>query len=219
MASVPRRAAVVRVLVVAGATLLGVPARAAAGRLPSITEGPFYPYAAYRARGIDWDADLTAVRGRDGLPRGEAAGEHLELHGPVLDVEGRVVDGAEVEIWQCDAFGSYRHPRGAGERVDDAFQGYGAMTTGADGIYRFRTIRPVPYPGRAPHIHVKVRHASFGEVTSQLFVAGDPLNEDDSLYRGLSLDDRRYTDFALRRPDAGETRLAWIAERSLVVGR
>jgi protocatechuate 3,4-dioxygenase beta subunit len=52
-------------------------------------------------------------------------------------------------------------------------------------VRALRTIRPVAYPGRTPHIHVKLRHASFGELTSQLFVDGDPGNERDFLWRRL----------------------------------
>ena len=203
------------------AAVLALPACAASRRaLPAMTEGPFYPPDAYRARGVDWDADLTAVGGRaaDGQPRPRASGEHLDLYGPVLDPEGRIIDNAEVEIWQCDVHGSYRHPRGAGDRVDDGFQGFGMTKTDASGIYRFRTIRPVPYPGRAPHIHVKLRHPAFGEWVSQLFVAGDPGNAGDNLYRRLSPDERSFTDITPQRAPVGAA-VVWLAERSLVVGR
>lgn len=205
----------------AGVAALAWPAFASPRRtLPPIAEGPFYPPPAYRARSVDWDADLTTVGGRspDGQPRPRASGEHLDLFGPVIDADGRIVDGAEVEIWQCDAFGSYRHPRGAGDRVDDGFQGFGATRSDARGIYRFRTIRPAPYPGRTPHIHVKIRHPSFGELTSQLFVAGDAGNPGDFLYRRLTDADRQLTDIVLQRAPAGSG-LVWQAERSLVVGR
>jgi protocatechuate 3,4-dioxygenase beta subunit len=185
-----------------------------------MTDGPFYPPIAWRARAIDWDADLTTVRGRspDGQPMPRARGEHLELRGSVVDASGRAVDGAEIEIWQCDAFGSYRHPRGAGERVDAGFQGFGSARSDRSGAYRFLTIRPVPYPGRAPHIHVKLRHPGFGEITSQLFVAGDPGNGGDFLYRSLGEDDRADVEMRLRKPAAGAA-VSWIAERDLVVGR
>jgi len=207
--------------VLAGAAWVALPALASSRRsLPPMTDGPFYPPPSYRARSVDWDADLTTVAGRaaDGQPRPRAAGEHLDLYGPVVDVEGRIVDGAEVEIWQCDLFGSYRHPRGGGNQVDDGFQGFGATRSDARGIYRFRTIRPAPYPGRTPHIHVKIRHPSFGELTSQLFVAGDPGNPSDFLYRQLTPADRQFTDMVLQRAPAGSG-LAWQVERSLVVGR
>ena len=81
--------------------------------------------------------------------------------------------------------GHYRHPNTepASGAVDEGFQGFGSAQSDAQGQLRFRTIRPVPYPGRTPHIHVKVRHATFGEVTSQLFVAGDPGNARDGLFK------------------------------------
>ena len=170
-----------------------------------MTDGPFYPSLAYRARSLDWDADLTTVRGRapDGQPLPKARGEHLDLHGVVRDGSGRAVDGAEIEIWQCDAFGSYRHPRGAGDRIDAGFQGFGATRSDGRGGYRFRTIRPVPYPGRTPHIHVKLRHPAFGEVTSQLFVVGEPGNAGDFLYRSLAEGDRQEVELRLQRAPAG----------------
>jgi len=208
-----------RLLATAGAAAaLGVPLLAAARGLPRMTDGPFYPQLAYRARSVDWDADLTNVRGRtaDGQPLPPARGEHLDLRGAVVDGNGRAIDGVEVEIWQCDVFGSYRHPRGAGERIDAGFQGFGSTRSDARGVYRFRTIRPAPYPGRAPHIHVKLRHPSFGEVTSQLFVAGDPRNDADFLYRSLAGPDRTEVEFRLQRPTGGEP-VAWVAERDLVV--
>lgn len=211
-----------RLLAVGGGIVaaIGLPSLALARGLPRMTDGPFYPPPAYRARSLDWDADLTTVRGRDpdGQPLPRARGEHLDLRGAVVDVDGRPIDGAEVEIWQCDAFGSYRHPRGAGARVDAGFQGFGSTRSDARGVYRFLTIRPVPYPGRTPHIHVKLRHPAFGEVTSQLFVAGEPGNAGDFLYQSLAEADRAEVELRLRKPAAGEP-VAWVAERDLIVQR
>lgn len=200
--------------------VVALPALASSRRaLPSMTEGPFYPSLAYRARSLDWDADLTTVQGRaaDGQPRPRARGEHLDLVGVVSDANGRIVDGAEVEIWQCDVFGSYRHPRGAGNQVDDGFQGFGMSKTDARGLYRFRTIRPAPYPGRTPHIHVLLRHPSFGQLISQLFVVGDAGNAGDFLYRSLSSDQRLAVDMQLQRAPA-EAGVVWQVEQPLVVG-
>ena len=204
----------------AGLACIGFPALAAArDALPRMTDGPFYPSLSYRAGAVDWDADLTMVGGHDpdGQPRPRARGEHLELYGTVQDTEGRTIDGATVEIWQCDAFGSYRHPRGAGARIDAGFQGFGSSRSDVGGGYRFRTIRPVPYPGRTPHIHFKLRHASFGEVTSQLFVADDPGNARDFLYQSLSEAGREAVAMRPVRAPVGSA-VAWLAERALIVG-
>src|ERR1700704_4816084 len=135
----------------AGASLLPLHSTFAAGLIatPAQTEGPFYP-TAFPA---DMDNDLVQVRGQ----AAQAMGTVLHLEGRVLDPNGRPVDGALVEIWQCDAQGVYDHPRQPGrERRDMAFQGYGRMIVTADGRYTFRTLKPVAYPGRTPHIHFKV---------------------------------------------------------------
>ena len=171
-----------------------------------MTDGPFYPSVAYRARALDWDADLTTVRGSapDGQPLPRARGEHLDLHGAVVDGDGRAVDGAEIEIWQCDAFGSYRHPRGAGDRIDAGFQGFGS-----DAQRRARRL-PLPHdPAGAvsgPHAAHPRQAAppTFGEVTSQLFVAGEPGNPGDFLYRSLGEGDRQDVEMRLQRAPAGE---------------
>jgi protocatechuate 3,4-dioxygenase, beta subunit len=94
------------------------------------------------------------------------------------------LNGAQVEIWQCDHKGNYHHP-GDGGRADAAFQGFGRVQVGADGQYRFRTIQPVAYGGRTPHIHVKVKLGSRELLTTQMYIAGEPLNERDFLWRGL----------------------------------
>ena len=215
----PRRRRLVLAAGLGAAASAAFPGTALARGLPPMTDGPFYPSLSYRARSLDWDADLTTVRGRapDGQPLPRARGELLDLHGIVQDGAGRPVDGAELEIWQCDVHGSYRHPRGAGERIDAGFQGFGATRSDGKGGYRFRTIRPVPYSGRTPHIHVKLRHPAFGEVTSQLFVAGDPGNPGDFLYRSLGEEDRRNVEMRLQRSAAGDA-VAWVVERDLIVG-
>ncbi len=187
--------------------------------LPSMSEGPFYPSADYRSRQLDWDADLTRVRRSAVADAPRATGEWLDLFGAVRDESGRSVDGVTVEIWQCDVFGSYRHPRGAGSQVDEAFQGFGSTVSDSQGRYRFRTIKPAPYPGRTPHIHVLLRHPAWGELVSQLFVAGLPANERDFLYRRLSAADRRAADMRLQPAPAGAEEVKWLVEHELTVGK
>lgn len=153
---------------------------------PRQTEGPFYP-AAFEG---DADADLLDRGGR--LYR---QGQPAWLQGRLLDTAGRAIDRAVVEVWQCDHEGHYRHARD-GNRADAAFQGYGRATVGRDGRYRFRTIRPVAYTGRTPHIHVKVLHGGRELLTTQLYVQGETGNARDFLWR--SLDDTGRA--ALTRP-------------------
>jgi protocatechuate 3,4-dioxygenase, beta subunit len=157
-------------------------ARAQAARrpTPSQTEGPFYPVSLPR------DSDFDLLRnGSLTYSRGEPAW----VEGSVTDLQGKPVGGAQVEIWQCDGAGRYHHP-GDGGRADPAFQGFGRVVAGADGQYRFRTIRPVPYSGRTPHIHVKVKLGSRELLTTQLYVEGDPNNERDFLWRRMGPEDR-----------------------------
>lgn len=136
--------------------VLGLAALPAAGLAraaiptPGTTEGPFFPSREMRLG--DTDNDLVRV---DGLLE-RAGGEIVRLRGRVLDRQGNPVVSARVEIWQCDVNGRYLHRRDSGGGRDAAFQGFGSHLTGADGVYRFRTIKPVPYSGRTPHIHVKV---------------------------------------------------------------
>jgi protocatechuate 3,4-dioxygenase beta subunit len=190
--------------------------------LPPMTEGPFYPQPAWRARGPfagDWDADLTRVTrgGRERVAEGQPLG--LELQ--VRDTRGRALDGAVVEIWQCDTWGRYRHPRDGAlpAEVDEGFQGYGEALTNAQGTVVFRTIKPVAYPGRTPHIHIKLRHPTFGELTSQLFVAGEPGNARDGICRRLGAQRQSALDMLLLPAPAGEARdgLRWLAQHSVVV--
>ena len=185
-----------------------------------MTEGPFYPRPDWRARGPfagDWDADLTRVArgGRERL----AEGEHLGLELLVRDTRGRLLDGAAVEIWQCDTWGRYRHPRDGASpaEVDEGFQGYGEARTAGPGTVAFRTIRPAPYAGRTPHIHLKLRHPSFGELTSQLFVDGEPGNAGDFLWRQLSAAQRAALAMKLQPVAPVHQGLRWQCRHVLVV--
>ncbi|MBC7799472.1 MAG: intradiol ring-cleavage dioxygenase [Gemmatimonadaceae bacterium] len=144
---------------------------------PPATRGPFYP-AAFPD---DIDADLVVLRGAES----QALGVVTHLTGRVVGTDGTPLQAA-VEIWQCDANGRYHHPADRGGRAPDAgFQGYGRVMTGADGTYRFRTIRPVAYPGRTPHIHVGVQAPGRRPLVTQMYVAGDAANAGDFLYRSL----------------------------------
>ena len=145
---------------------------------PGQTEGPFYPLT-FPA---DMDADLVRVQGR----ATQAIGQVTHVLGRILDKRGEIVRGAMVEIWQCDAQGIYNHPGDSGQpRRDAAFQGYGRVEVDAGGRYAFRTIRPVAYPGRTPHIHFKVHAPGVGRLTTQMYVAGERQNATDGPLNGI----------------------------------
>ena len=166
-------------LAIAGGLGLSVGSRAQGlVATPRQTAGPFYP-TQFPA---DADNDLVLLRGS----AARAEGTVTHIAGRVLGLDGRPIPGATVEIWQCDARGRYLHPSDTGGRPrDSAFQGFGRSVAGADGAYRFRTIRPVPYPGRTPHIHFAVAAPGRRELVTQMYVAGEAGNARDGLYRSL----------------------------------
>jgi len=166
-----------------GAAMFAAPwARAELVRTPRQTEGPFYP----DRLPLDSDNNLVIVENRS-TP---AAGKVTHLTGRVLDGRGNPIRNAVVEIWQVDANGVYLHSGSAGTgKRDPNFQGFGRFQTASDGEYYFRTIKPVSYPGRAPHIHFAVKVKGRETFTTQCYVRGDPANERDGLLR--SIVDRR----------------------------
>lgn len=147
-------------------------------RTPRQTEGPFYP----DKLPLDTDNDLVIVN--DSLT--PAAGEVTYLSGRILDARGEPLRGALVEIWQVDSNGAYLHTRSANRRTRDThFQGFGRFLTGSSGEYLFRTIRPVAYPGRTPHIHFGVKLKGRDPFTTQCYVAGEPRNDRDGVLNGI----------------------------------
>ena len=147
---------------------------------PSQTEGPFYPVTEPK----DADYDL--------LKNGTLAytkGQPSWVEGVVTDLDGAPLKGGVMEIWQCDEEGHYDHPRD-GAKIDPSFQGFGRVTLSATGAFKFRTIKPPPYSGRTPHIHAKIKLGNRQLVTTQLYVANDPGNEKDGIWRRLSTEDR-----------------------------
>ncbi len=175
------------------ATLAATPTVAAL-LTPSQGAGPFYP----REKPLDDDADLVQVAGREQLAEGEIA----LLQGRLLDRNGRPLTGVPIEIWQCDANGRYRHPWDTGSKpIDPGFQGFGRTLSDDQGGYLFRTIKPVPYPGRTPHIHVAVHLPGERPFTTQLYVANDARNNDDFLYRRIPAEQRGLVTAAFEAAD------------------
>jgi protocatechuate 3,4-dioxygenase beta subunit len=147
-------------------------------RTPRQTEGPFYP----DHLPLDTDNDLLVIN--EGIT--PAVGVISYVSGRILDAKGDPIRNAVVEIWQCDHNGAYLHSgTGNKDKRDKNFQGFGRFVTGSTGEYLFRTIKPVPYPGRAPHIHYKVKRSGKELLTTQCYIEGHPGNEKDGIWKSL----------------------------------
>ncbi len=168
-----------------GAAALSVPGAFAEElfRTPAQTEGPFYP----DKLPLDTDNDLLVLN--DSIT--PAVGEITHLTGRVTDITGNPLRNATVEIWQVCGNGVYLHTRDKREGRDQNFQGYGRFLTDSKGRYYFRTIKPVPYPGRTPHIHVAVSQKGKRVLTTQCYIKGEALNEKDGIVRSLKNDQER----------------------------
>ena len=151
---------------------------------PKQTEGPFYPVDLP----LDTDNDLIVLN--DDLT--PALGNITHLSGRVTDVKGEPIRNALVEIWQVDHHGVYLHKGSDGaDKRDKNFQGFGRFLTGSTGEYYFRTIKPVAYPGRTPHIHVAVKMKGREKWTTQCYIKGEPQNERDGVLRGIKDEKQR----------------------------
>ena len=141
-------------------------------RTPAQTEGPFYP----DKLPLDTDNDLLIVN--DSIT--PAVGDVTHLSGKVLDARGEPIRNALVEIWQVDRNGVYLHSKSNNHGNRDAnFQGFGRFLTGSTGEYYFRTIKPITYPGRTPHIHFAIKMKGREKFTTQCYIKGEPQNEKD----------------------------------------
>src|SRR5688572_18569382 len=141
-------------------------------RTAAQTEGPFYP----DKLPLDTDNDLLVIN--DGIT--PAVGTIAHVTGKILGPSGEPVRNAVVEIWQCDNNGAYLHSGTSNkEKQDKHFQGFGRFLTGASGEYYFRTIKPVPYPGRTPHIHFQIKMNGREKFTTQLYIEGHEGNAKD----------------------------------------
>lgn len=144
---------------------------------PRQTEGPFYP----DHLPLDTDNDLILVN-ESITP---AVGKVTHLSGRILDSRGDPIRNALVEIWQVDGNGVYLHSKDTHAKRDANFQGFGRFMTGSTGEYYFRTLKPVPYPGRTSHIHFAIKMKGRDKWTTQCYIKGEAQNEQDGVYRGI----------------------------------
>jgi protocatechuate 3,4-dioxygenase beta subunit len=147
-------------------------------RTPDQILGPYFPTGHTPAP----QADLTKVRGAEGLARGEI----IEVTGKVLNLDGEPVRGVPVTIWQANTFGRYVHVNDPNPApLDPNFVGCVGIRSDGDGLYRIKTVKPGAYPAgpdwmRPPHIHFEV-HGQFERLITQMYFPGEPLNACDRL--------------------------------------
>ncbi len=145
---------------------------------PAQTEGPFYP----DHLPLDTDNDLLIIN--DAIT--PAVGEITLLGGRLLDARGEPIRNAVVEIWQVDHNGVYLHSGSNNPAARDKnFQGFGRFLTGSTGEYYFRTVKPVPYPGRTAHIHFAVKMKGRDKFTTQCYIRGEAGNARDGVLNGI----------------------------------
>ncbi len=161
-------------------------------------------------RVAEGDSDLTHFAG------GEALGQRIIVHGRVLDGDGRAISGTLLEVWQANAAGRYRH---AGDDwaapLDPHFDGLGRAVTGADGHYRFTTIRPGAYPWknnpnawRPAHIHFSLFGQSFAQrLVTQMYFPEDSLFPQDPIFNAVR--DERARARLIAKYDHEATEEAW----------
>lgn len=160
-------------------------------RTPKQTEGPFYP----DKLPLDTDNDLLVIN--DSIT--PAVGTVTYLSGRILDRFGHPLRNATVEIWQCDANGVYVHSKDSvpkKDKQDKNYQGFGRFVTGSTGEYLFRTIKPVAYPGRTPHIHMAIKRKGKKELITQCYIAGEPQNATDGVLKSLTEAQRKLVQVA-----------------------
>lgn len=147
--------------------------------------GPFYPIE----RLAEEDADLTWLKGHSK----RALGDVIEVTGRVLDQRGNPIDGARLELWQCNAAGRYAHSLDpATMPLDPNFQGYASIKTGARGEWKITTIKPAAYDSpvgkRTPHIHFDIMGKQHRLISQMYFADDHAMNSTDTLYKMLGED-------------------------------
>jgi protocatechuate 3,4-dioxygenase, beta subunit len=176
--SLSRRTFLNRSLAFSAAGALGWPAQSLAKVCEATNNVGLGPYPPERLK-LDENWDLTKVKGQTGTPNGEI----IEVWGRTLDEKCRPVSGVYIRLHQADIHGKYDHSTDTNSNpLDPNFQYWGETFSDRHGFYRFRTILPGEYPGRAPHFHFLVRKPGYYDLAPQTFFRGHPRNESDGTF-------------------------------------
>ena len=178
---------------------------------PRQTEGPYYP----DHLPLDQDSDLIHVQGDSTA----ALGTITNFGGRLLNADGKPIGSASIELWQADDNGCYIHSHGVqrGKERDTHFQGFGKVTTNEKGEYRFRTIKPGLYTGRTRHFHIAVMKDGKRMLTTQLYLAGEPMNDKDGVLKGIKDEAQRLSVIREFKPQSAESK-ELVATWDIVMG-
>jgi protocatechuate 3,4-dioxygenase, alpha subunit len=142
---------------------------------------------------------LTDKHSVTGIASPEVPGERLHLKCRVLDLKGKPVPDAMIEIWQADASGKYHCPDDFQTPASESeFRGFGRAATDENGACEFETVRPGRVPGpdntlQAPHLNLAVyARGILLQLYTRVYFAGDVANEQDPVL-ALVPADRRHT--------------------------
>ncbi len=144
---------------------------------PSQVQGPYF-----LARSpVGAPLDLTAAAGMAGNP--------IEVVGQVLSTDGKLLANATIHVWIADPKGVYDNQDAAGKAIalpPSKHRLRGRVSTGADGKYGFKCMRPGNYAldpkgetHRPGHIHIKVEARGYEPLVTQLYFQGDEFNAHD----------------------------------------
>jgi protocatechuate 3,4-dioxygenase alpha subunit len=197
--------------------------RRSLGQTPWQTVGPFFHYALPWRGGADMVGASEIGARPDLVPkghfllrgpakRGPIGGEPIEIAGFVTDGDGAPVPDALIELWQANAAGRYASPADDREELalDADFTGFGRASTGADGGYRFRTIRPGRVPGpynalQAPHAALSILgRGILKRLVTRIYFEDAESNDEDSVL--LFVPPERRRTLIARREAAGRYR-------------
>jgi protocatechuate 3,4-dioxygenase alpha subunit len=138
-----------------------------------------------------------ATLGSDAIATAKSTGEHVTIQGRLFDGDRKPVNDGALEIWQANAQGKYASPADTQDApVEAGFRGFGRVLTGADGEFRFTTIKPgrVPGPGgaqQASHLAVVVfMRGSLRHLLTRMYFPDDLANAEDPILKLVPADRR-----------------------------
>src|SRR5947209_15146780 len=124
----------------------------------------------------------------DNIAPAGVAGDKVSIEGRIVDGDGIAVNDAVVEIWQANAHGRYAHPDDTQDKpLENAFKGFGRVTTDHDGVFRLAKIKPGRVPAlneglQAPHLNVTIfTRGLLKHLITRMYFPNEPANNEDAV--------------------------------------